>query len=215
MSSQSEYILIDKEKAKTYLFNSFIYGDVNKYRFSHLYIYIKGTQYIFDKDFNLTKVIPSLENAYALTTKGFVEWKNKMITVDHGMNNYLTVNGLYENEIICSDYICLDYPSKDHIALNKDNIVKIGFGFLSYEDLKVKETDDKLVIKHQDDMPWLIGAKIENEIYQIHVYGLGNKLTIIIPRGTCFRVNEKYKIYKSSKLIEGDISLEKPIDLCY
>ncbi len=204
LKNLNDYLLIDEETARTYLFNSLITGNVEEAFISSI-IYVKGVKYVFWSDFRLWIVIPEPKNAYAITTKGLVKWKNPARV------NEETI-ALTKRNLICSNYICIDLPSKNYLKINKNSIVKINKYGYKYKELDVKETNDELAINYFNDGSSVIGIKVRNKVYPLYFPSTGNKEQIIIPRGTCFRVGKVYQIDDQGK---AKLELIKYKYLCY
>ncbi len=200
----NNYLLINIETAKTYLINSIIAGNV-KDGIATLIINVQGVKYVFFSDFDIFTVIPISDDAYAITTKGLVKWKNPSRVNDEFLD-------LHRKGVICSNYICIDYPSKDYIKIDKKHIVFANLDIDKYENLDVKETHDEMTITyHKLVKRSAIGVKIRNKIYPIH-FPKHEKETLIISRGTCFRVDNYYRIGKRMKV---EIMQDKFQDFCY
>ncbi len=204
------YVEIDKETTKTYLFNRLASSNVDKYTYGRLEIDIMGVEYTFSNDLNLIEVTPSVENSYALTTKGIVKWKNPLRTI-YLSRNLKVVHSLSEDKIICSNYICFDLPSKNYIKIGKNQLVRVDI--FKYEKLDAKETDYGLVIQYANTNPLsILGAKIGSRIYPLHIPYLYNNAETILPKGTCFRVRKFYEAYNLKEIY---FPLNAFQDLCY
>ncbi len=57
------YYLVDKEMARTYLFASFVTGDVEHIGSKGYIIEVNNVKYFFLSDFNLTALVPTQKNA--------------------------------------------------------------------------------------------------------------------------------------------------------
>ncbi len=211
MSSTNDYLLIDEETVKTYLFNSLANGEVQE-NFGSFTIQVKGVKYSFSYEFNLWSVSPASNDAYAITTKGFIKWKNPTRVIYVDLHNAHSILSLLKTELICSNYICIDLPLQNYLKINKENIVKLNLDNYKYEELDMKETNKELVINYHDDELSTIGIKIENKIYPLNFPPISSNKQIIISRGTCFRVDRFHEV---GNTIKTEFLQNKFIDLCY
>ncbi len=224
-SVENNYILIDKETVRTHLFNSLATGNVEPYSYGIIAIYIKGTQYFFDENLKLIRVYPESENAYALTTRGFVQWQNLarrinfqgtkyFLALGELVSEHYIINSLY-SRVACINYICLDDPFKNYFKISKENLIADNFEFQNLNNnnlgAEIEEKDNKLIIKIKNDMIDSIGVKIGNMIYPFYDIDILYDLETVIPKGTCFRRergwifvtnnNEKKKYKYSNKVM--------------
>ncbi len=196
-NDENEYVVIDEETVKTYLFNCLASGKINYAGLRYLIINIKGTQYWFNNDLNLVEVTPLSENAYALTIKGFIKWNNPSRKNTRFKNEEILSLGshvtlLSLSKLVCSNYICIEHLPKNRVKITRKNLTAVDF-FTSYKDnlrVEIEENNEKLVITHKGDAAVTIEVQADNTIIPIFSITPNNK--IILTKGTCFKIKERY-----------------------
>ncbi len=157
-----KYYLLDEEKLRTILENKLVLNEASEEYDDNISrpiysIKLKNVNYRFLGDYaelsplSLYEAIPSLssksskENPHALTTEGFIEWKNfTKILSDRGSKPLPLENYLIRYGQFCSSYICIGAtPSQNAIKIRPENIRLNQHLIDSYS---IEEKEDELII---------------------------------------------------------------------
>jgi hypothetical protein len=119
-----------------------VLGNANKNE-----VKIKNVKYYLDDNLIITNAEIDGDNAFALTTEGFVPWK-KTITLTEIVENqsYVFPSKIQRAKIFCIDYICLgDIPPEDSRKINKDQVI-VYSKLRKREKAIVEEKNNELII---------------------------------------------------------------------
>ncbi len=220
MSSKLHFYLIDEEKLRTYLFLNLITGDAIEIEPVFLKFELRGVEYTFGNLTILVRTRAMSKNAEVLTTEGFVRWENparrvsysgRKDTLDPG--TYITPNSY--TEIICSNYICSEYPSENYIKITKSNLIVYDFPSQKNLDVEIEEKNDELIITNKRNVSAWLGVKIDDVIYPFYSLDPLTEHKIILTKGTCFKV-AKYNVYVIKGEEKNDFKYSnKEVYLCY
>ncbi len=218
-----KYYLLDEEKIRRYLETKIvnnevqtkvdnILGQIVSFKLKNV-TYEILSQSSVAPSLSLYKAIPSEDNPYALTTEGFVEWKNHTKQLSAKKTKIIPLERFFlDYAQFCSSYICIGTtPPKDVINIRPEKIKFYEIG-QSIEG-SVEEKEDKLIMKvkylhsfeigvEDNGMSFLIMSVDDDDFFPQYV-------TIIIPKGTCF-VTKKVVKESNSYYIE-----DKRVALCY
>ncbi len=214
----SNYVTIDKETVKTCLFNSLASDKLYAAGVGYLIISIQGTQYWFNKNLNLVEVTPSSKNVYAITTKGFVPWKNPARKFDNfGKEEMLGIGSKPTDmsiaKTICSNYVCIEDIPENKVKISKDNVIAVEF-FTSNKGnigVEIEENNNELSITNKGNVAVSIEVKEDDAIFPL--FGMTQNSKIILTRGTCFKIQKRHAYFANPK--RRFKYQEKEIYLCY
>ncbi len=193
------YYLVDDDKVRLQFEREIMLGNVNKQE-----VKIKNVKYSLDDKLIVTTAETDGDNAFALTTEGFVPWKNTItLTEIIGEHQYVFLGQIKRVKIFCIGYICLgDLPPEDSIKVNKDQVI-VYSQFKDRENAVVEEKNDEIVITipsidhhgfYYIGINTLEGVKYIDS-FQVDKYRLQwvlqdkkvkPKIVYSIPKGTCF-----------------------------
>ncbi len=187
-----DYVLLDRDIIRTYLFNHLASGDVEAIFAWAVFICVEETLYYFDKNLNLFMAAPLTKNSTLITEKGYIKPKSLSRIIHFhekidifGIGNYVKPGS--DTQTICSGYICLYYPPENHIKITRENLVVVN----PYKPgIEIEEKNDELIITNKKKVDATLGVKIGDVVYQFYELSGILDYKIIVTKGTCFRVKD-------------------------
>ncbi len=193
-----KYYIVDEKKARAYLESRIITNDA---RIALEISFIaKGVRYEFDDYLRLNGVTPISKNVFAITTEGFVKWKNPA----RKENKWNRIEWFKLNDDLpCSNYICL--KEVKGIQIKKENLViPYENGYVKPEEanILVEENNDEISLSVKNNSTYNICVKQKDEIYDVGLFvnGLDGE-KIIISKGTCFKGKEISVVDENGKVV--------------
>ncbi len=228
-----QYYLIDKNKVRLYFELYLMNDNVESPIFRDYHITLYNVRYsIRESSLDVIDAMPVNENAFAITTKGLIEWKNIVKALYYyekskqpGTANYAIrdFNSIAVTDIFCAGFICLGkLPSEDAFR-----ITPVDFKVYNSDEnkiyspdevkFKIYEDEGSLIIlrENQDEKVYYLGPIINDTMYIIHTSTRSTNYIYskkVIPRGTCFETDYVVNLSgKTPKLITNGPYYE----LCY